>query len=350
MPSNETSSLSSIQELVAPHHASRHLRSRWQRIMRDAIRSPDELCQRLQLPREFTERARQAATDFPLFVPLGYLRRMRPGDIADPLLRQVLPLPIETDARKGFSVDPVADGQATLVPGLLKKYAGRALMVTTGTCAVHCRYCFRRHFPYAVVPRGFDAWQPALAQLASDPTIHEVILSGGDPLTLVDDRLAWLAERLAAIGHLRRLRIHSRLPIIIPERVGDELLTWLRGTRLTTIMVVHANHPRELDRDVEAALGRIVDAGVPVLNQAVLLGGVNDSADVLVELCERLADLRVVPYYLHQLDRVSGAAHFEVPLARGLAIHRQLRRRLPGYAVPRYVQERPGDEYKWELS
>jgi EF-P beta-lysylation protein EpmB len=236
-----------------------------------------------------------------------------------------------------------------LAPGLLQKYAGRALMVATGACAVHCRYCFRRHFPYDEVPKGFAAWEPALEQLAADESIHEVILSGGDPLTLVDSRLAILVEQLAAIPHLRRLRVHSRLPIVIPERVNDELLAWLRGTRLAPVMVVHANHPREIDRDVELALGRLIDAGVPVLNQAVLLQGVNNSADVLTELCERLIDLRVMPYYLHQLDRVAGAAHFEVPESEGLQIMAELRRRLPGYGVPRYVRERAGDEHKWVL-
>ena len=351
MPPSETISLSSLGDFVVPGELPKRLSLRpWQLAMKGAIRSPDELCERLGLPAEFAAMARQAAAEFPLFVPAGYLRRMRPGDIADPLLRQVLPLPQESEHREGFRADPVGDHQATLAPGLLQKYAGRALMVTTGACAVHCRYCFRRHFPYAEVPRGFAAWEPALSQLAADPTIHEVILSGGDPLTLVDDRLAWLAQRLAAIPHLRRLRVHTRLPIVIPERVNDDLLGWLRGTRLAPIMVVHANHPQELDSDVAAALGRLVEAGVPVLNQSVLLRGVNDSADALAELCERLVDLRVLPYYLHQLDRVAGAAHFEVPESEGLAIMKQLRRRLPGYAVPRYVRERAGDEHKWVLA
>src|SRR4029079_8099195 len=183
-------------------------------------------------------------------------------------------------------------------PGLLGKYAGRVLMVTTGACAVHCRYCFRRHFPYQTTPKSLAAWQPAIEQIEADESIREVILSGGDPLMLVDDLLAALAERLVQVPHLRRLRVHTRLPIVIPERVSDELLGWLTGTRLTPIVVVHANHPAEIDEAVAAALGRLIDAGVPVLNQAVLLRGVNDSIDTLAELCERLVDLRVVPYYL----------------------------------------------------
>ena len=190
------------------------------------------------------------------------------------------------------------------------------------------------------------AWQPALEAIAADESIHEVILSGGDPLVLVDSLLAELAERLAAIPHLRRLRVHTRLPIMIPQRIDAALLGWLRGTRLAPIMVIHANHPAELEGPAAAAIGRLVDAGVPVLNQSVLLAGVNDDLDVLAALSERLIDLRAMPYYLHQLDRVAGAAHFEVPPARGLELLAGLRRRLPGYAVPRYVQEVPGEPHK----
>jgi EF-P beta-lysylation protein EpmB len=277
------------------------------------------------------------------------LSRIRRADAADPLLRQVLPLEAETLAAEGFTPDPVDDRSATLEPGLLGKYAGRVLMVTTGACAVHCRYCFRRHFPYQTTPKSLDAWERAIEQIEADASVHEVILSGGDPLMLVDDLLAALAERLAQVPHLRRLRVHTRLPIVIPERVNDELLGWLTGTRLTPIVVVHANHPAEIDEAVAAALGRLIDAGVPVLNQAVLLRGVNDSIDTLAELCERLVDLRVIPYYLHQLDRVAGAAHFEVPVAEGRKIMAELKSRLPGYAVPRYVQEIAGRSHKVDL-
>jgi EF-P beta-lysylation protein EpmB len=223
-------------------------------------------------------------------------------------------------------------------------------MVTTGACAVHCRYCFRRHYPYGEGPHGVDDWRPAIERIAADDSIHEVLLSGGDPLTLVDGQLADLADRLAAIPHLRRLRLHTRLPIVIPQRVCPDLLDWLTGTRLTPIVVVHANHPAELDDATGAALARLVDAGVPLLNQAVLLRGVNDDIDALAELSERLIDLRVMPYYLHQLDRVAGAAHFEVPEAEGLALIEALRARLPGYAVPRYVRETLGAANKVVLA
>lgn len=322
----------------------------WQRLLKEAVRDPVELCRLLQLPDQYHAAAVQAARGFPLFVPRGYLALMRRGDPADPLLRQVLPLADELAEAPGFSADPVGDGPSMVSPGLLNKYAGRALLVLTGACAVHCRYCFRRQFPYDEMPRSPAEWAPALGRIAADETIEEVILSGGDPLTLRDEPLAQLAERLAEIGHVRRLRVHTRLPIVLPARVCGDLLAWLRGTRLTPIMVVHANHPAELSPEVEAALGRLAESGVPLLNQSVLLAGVNDSADVLTELCRRLVDLRVLPYYLHQLDRVLGAAHFEVAISTGRRLMAQLRRRLPGYAVPRYVREMPGEAHKIVLA
>ena len=323
---------------------------RWQQVFREASRDPRELCRMLELPPGLETAAVRAADAFPLFAPRGYVAQMRVGDPGDPLLRQVLPLDEELAERPDFAADPVGDAAATLDAGLLQKYHGRALMVTTGACAVHCRYCFRRHYPYSEGPRSLAAWGPAFERLAADPSVDEVLLSGGDPLSLVDSWLAQLAERLAAIPHLRRLRIHTRLPIVIPERVCGELVDWLRGTRLTPIVVVHVNHPAELWPDVAEALARLVDSGIPVLNQAVLLRGVNDGADVLAELCRRLVDLRVMPYYLHQLDRVQGAAHFEVPEETGRQLIAELRRRLPGYAVPRYVRETAGESGKSVLA
>jgi EF-P beta-lysylation protein EpmB len=317
--------------------------------MKEAIRDVGELCRLLDLPPEFEAQAAQASRLFPLFVPRPFLARMRRGDPNDPLLRQVLPLGAETAAAEGFTLDPVGDSSATLSPGLLHKYQGRVLMVTTGACAVHCRYCFRRHFPYETAPRSLEDWQPAIRAIEADDSIHEVILSGGDPLTLVDRLLAELVERLAEIPHLQRLRIHTRLPIMIPQRVNGALIDWLTTNRLTPIFVIHANHAAEIDGEVAAALARLADAGIPLLNQAVLLRGVNDDVDALAELCERLVNLRVMPYYLHQLDRVAGAAHFEVPVERGQQIIAELRCRLPGYAVPRYVQEIRGAAHKVDL-
>ena len=337
--------LASEAELVAQPARRRG----WQAELARAVRDASELCRLLDLPREVEATARRATGDFPIFAPLGYVARMRPRDTSDPLLRQVLPLDDELAQVPGFDADPVQDLSSVRARGLLQKYRGRALMVTTGACAVHCRYCFRRHFPYSSAPKSVDDWAEALAHIAADASIHEVILSGGDPLTLVDGTLAELARRLASIAHLRRLRIHTRLPIVLEERVDDALLAWLAESRLRPIMVVHANHPNELNEPVARALARLAEARVLLLNQAVLLAGVNDTADSLAELSERLLDMGVTPYYLHQLDRVAGAAHFEVDEARGLAIVDELRRRLPGYAVPRYVREVAGEGSKIEI-
>ncbi|MHB8970331.1 MAG: EF-P beta-lysylation protein EpmB [Pirellulaceae bacterium] len=322
----------------------------WQEALQRAVRDPVQLCELLGLPAVWHEQAQRASQLFPLFAPREFIGRMRPGDPHDPLLRQVLPLADEWNIVPGYQADPVQETSAMLRPGLLQKYAGRVLMVTTPTCAVHCRFCFRRHFDYQANPRTLDDWQAALDHLAADHTIEEVLLSGGDPLMVPDQRLAELLERLESIPHLRRLRVHTRLPIVIPQRVTAPLVTLLRSTRLTTFVVVHSNHPAELDTTVGQAVGRLVDAGIPVLNQSVLLRGVNDAADTLAALSRRLVDLRVMPYYLHQLDRVAGAAHFYVPVERGEQLVAALRSELPGYAVPRYVREEPGQPSKMLLA
>lgn len=315
----------------------------WQIAMKSAIRDSRTLCRRLELPARY-HRASDCA--FPVFAPLSYVDRMQPGDPHDPLLRQVLPLEEESIAATGFSIDPVQDQAAMLRPGLLQKYTGRVLLVTTGACAVHCRYCFRRHFPYSQGPHSVTQWESALEDLAADETIEEVILSGGDPLTLVDDHLLQLTERLASIPHIKRLRIHTRLPIVIPERVTNALVRGLSSSRLVPIVVIHANHSAELDASVADALDMLSRAGVMLLNQSVLLRGVNDSLVALSDLSSRLIELRVVPYYLHQLDRVQGAAHFEVPVERGRRLMEKLKNTLPGYAVPTYVQDIAGQASK----
>jgi EF-P beta-lysylation protein EpmB len=313
----------------------------WREQLRDAVRDPDELIDLLGLPDELREGARKAARVFPLVVPRPYLARMRRGEPDDPLLRQVLPLDVErAEAKPGYVVDPVGDRLAVREAGLLQKYRGRALLITAGVCAVHCRYCFRRHFPY----------EESTARLERSPELEEVILSGGDPLMRSD---AWLGELVAGlekIPHVRRLRVHTRLPIVIPGRVDSLLLGWLGKTRLAPTVVVHTNHPNEIDATCGDALLRLVTAGVPVLNQTVLLRGVNDDAATLVELSRRLLDVRVMPYYLHQLDPVIGAAHFEVPVERGLELVGEMRTRLPGFGVPRYVREVEGAAHKIELA
>ena len=322
----------------------------WQAALADAVRDPAELCKLLGLDPSVAAAAEGAAARFPMLVPRAYLARIRPGDPEDPLLLQVLRLAIEQAKTPRFCTDPLGEADATVAPGLLAKYPARSLIVTTGACAVHCRFCFRRHFPYHDSPQVPEDWEPTLKRIAAEKSIHEVILSGGDPLALPDTQLSHLARCLADIPHLSRLRIHTRLPVLIPQRVTEELIGWIRSVRLSTIMVVQVNHPAEIDRAAATALGRLVEAGIPVLNQAVLLRAVNDKLDALAELCERLVDIRVIPYYLHQLDRVDGTAHFEVCEETGVELVEQLRRRLPGYAVPRYVRETPGGAAKEVLA
>lgn len=288
----------------------------------------------------------RAAKNFPFRVTVSYARRMRKGDASDPLLRQVLPLRDELQFADGFSPDPVGDLNALALPGLLHKYHGRALLLTTGACAIHCRYCFRREFPYAdgCVTRQREA--AVIAALSADASISEVILSGGDPLILHDERLATLIESIADIGHIRRLRIHTRLPVVLPSRITDDLVSLLQQTRLHCVMVIHANHPAELDDETAAALLRIRTAGISLLNQSVLLRGVNDSPATLAALSEILFSNGVLPYYLHLLDRALGTAHFEVPLVAALKIYDELRQLLPGYLTPRLVREEAGRPYK----
>jgi len=322
----------------------------WKESLARAVRDPAELIEILELDQALLATAQRAATLFPLVVPREFIARMRPGDPDDPLLRQVLPLGPELEEASDSRKDPLDEQDFLSAPGLLKKYQGRALFVAARACAVNCRYCFRRNYPYEETPAGMKAWEPAFRMLEADENISEIILSGGDPLVLTDGTLTRLVERLEKIPHLRRIRIHSRLPIVIPARVTDGLLRTLRTSRLAPVVVVHANHPAELDDETGDGLRRFINAGIPVLNQAVLLRGVNDNEDTLAELSERLINLGAMPYYLHQLDPVSGSSHFHVPVEVGIELVASLRRRLPGYAVPRYVQEIPGEAHKTELT
>ena len=326
----------------------------WHDDLARAIRDPEVLLSRLGLDSSLAPAARQAARQFAVMVPESFLARMRPGDPDDPLLKQVLPIEAESrdlaeSAGPGVTRDAVGDLDSRRAPGLIHKYQGRALLIATGSCAVHCRYCFRRHYPYGQEPRRLDEWDPAIELLQSDESIDEVILSGGDPLMLTDTRLDQLISRLESIPHLARLRLHTRLPVVLPSRVTSGLCHRLREGRLTSVVVVHANHPAEVVDDCAAALQQLVRAGLTVLNQSVLLAGINDNTDTLARLCTRLANLGVVPYYLHQLDRVVGTLHFEVPESVGRRLVAELAQRLPGYAVPRYVQEIPGAAGKVRL-
>ncbi|HEY0859885.1 MAG TPA: EF-P beta-lysylation protein EpmB [Pseudoxanthomonas sp.] len=322
---------------------------RWQQALREAVRDPRELLDLLALGDLAPRLSDEAAAQFPLRVPRGFVSRMRHGDPGDPLLRQVLPLDEEMRPMPGFGLDAVGDGAAKTAPGVIQKYRGRALLVTTGSCAIHCRYCFRRHFPYAEETAARDGWREAVELIRQDGSIEEVLLSGGDPLSLSNGKLGELTAALADVPHLRRLRIHSRLPIVLPERVDDGLLGWLSALPWPVTLVVHANHANEFDGTVDAALGRLRAAGAQLLNQAVLLKGVNDSVEALAALSERGFAAGVLPYYLHQLDRVAGVAHFEVDDARARALHAGLAARLSGYLVPRLVREIPGDTGKRPL-
>lgn len=322
----------------------------WQQQLQEAIRSVTLLAQVLDLDLEALPVSAAAAATFPLLVPRAFASRMRRGDPADPLLRQVLATRSEEQDTAGFTVDPVAEqGRYAGDPGVLHKYSGRALLIATGQCAVNCRYCFRRHFPYDDNALSRRERQASIDRLLNDADIHEIILSGGDPLLLSDRELAAVATRVASARRPVTLRIHTRLPIVIPDRVTPSLLDALGRHDLRTVIVLHSNHPNELDAPTSAAIGRLAAAGITVLNQAVLLAGVNDDADTLAALSDALFAARAMPYYLHQLDRVAGAAHFAVPDERAQRLVGQLAALRPGYLVPRLMREVPGAASKREL-
>ena len=317
----------------------------WRDELRGAVTDVDELLRLTGNRRWGTDagvlgqnRPLAPATNFPLLVPRPYIARMQPGDATDPLLRQVLPTTLEQQQAAGYGFDPLAEAAATKVPGLLRKYHGRALLIAAGACAVNCRYCFRRHFPYA--EHRQDADFSALQAIRDDSSIREVILSGGDPLLLTDAHLARLIEGIDGIDHVARLRIHTRLPVVIPQRVTAALIATLSAVRPRVAIVLHFNHGNEIDADCRRALSAL--RRFALLNQSVLLRGVNDDAQTLSDLSERLFDAGVLPYYLHLPDAVAGTAHFDVRPARALAIHRQMTAYLPGYLVPKLVREVPG--------
>jgi EF-P beta-lysylation protein EpmB len=314
----------------------------WKAALASAVTDPQELLALVGLGPEWLPAALSASRLFPLRVPRGFVARMRPRDPHDPLLRQVLPLAEELSTAEGYGTDPVGDRASMIAPGVLHKYQGRVLLTATGACAVHCRYCFRRHFPYAEANASIDGWRAALAHIAADSSIREVILSGGDPLTLSDRRLAEFAGELETIRHVARLRLHTRLPVVLPERVTGELSAWVARSRLQKVIVVHANHAQELNGAVRDALAHLRHSGATLLNQTVLLKGVNDDPAVLVDLSESLFAAGVLPYYLHCLDRVQGAAHFEVGDVRARELHAAAAALLPGYLLPRLVRELPG--------
>lgn len=321
----------------------------WQQELADAVTDPKELCELLALDPALIEPALTPARSFPLRVPRSFVAKMRRGDPSDPLLLQVLPVLAEQATAAGFTTDPVGDLESRAAPGVLHKYQGRALVIATGACAVHCRYCFRRHFPYADESALHSGWAAGIEAIAADATISEVILSGGDPLSLSDRRLRQFTDKLLSVSHVRRLRIHTRFPIVLPARVDASFLNWLDSLPIQRIVVLHANHAREIDSEVARACRHLANAGATLLNQSVLLAGVNDSTSALAELSEALFAAGVLPYYLHVLDKVQGAAHFDVPERRATRLHADLASRLPGYLVPRLVREVAGAPAKMPI-
>ncbi|HED16582.1 MAG TPA: EF-P beta-lysylation protein EpmB [Gammaproteobacteria bacterium] len=318
----------------------------WQNQLANAIRSVEELLRFVSLTSRDTSDLLRDCDDFPVRVPYAYARRIQSGQADDPLLLQVLPLMQESLSVPGYSLDPVADTDQMPVPGLLHKYHGRVLLTLTGACAIHCRYCFRRHYPYAEANPCGPSWQASLDYISEHNDIEEVILSGGDPLTLSDQRLTSISQELSAIPHLKRLRLHTRLPVVIPDRINAQLTSWLRDCRLQTIVVLHVNHANELDETTRIAFERLRGATDALLNQSVLLKGVNDQVETLACLSQRLFEQGVLPYYLHCLDPVAGGAHFDLPYQRIDDLWKQLQALLPGYLLPRLVREIAGKPSK----
>jgi len=318
----------------------------WQILLSGSIRCPETLWKRLNLPLDTLPAALKAHHDFPLRVPEPYLDKIEPGNPDDPLLKQVLPVAQETQPRPGFVADPLGERLANPSSGLLHKYQSRVLLILSGACAINCRYCFRRHFPYADNRLSSQEFADIQAYLEAHPEVNEVILSGGDPLVVSNARLATLLKIIENIPTISRLRIHTRLPVVIPQRIDAGLLEVLGNSRLNRVLVTHSNHPQELDEVFDQAMGALRQAGVHLLNQAVLLNGINDQADVQAALSERLFQAGVLPYYLHLLDPVAGAHHFDVPEKSAQKMMAELHRRLPGFLIPRLVREISGKSGK----
>lgn len=311
----------------------------WQAALANAITDPKQLLTTLNLNSELSNAAIQ---QFPFRVTHEFVARMEKGNPKDPLLLQVLPLGQELQPATGFSLDPLAEKSATRAPGLLHKYRDRVLFTLTSACAINCRYCFRRHFPYADNNPAIQGWQQAISYIATHVEIKEVILSGGDPLIVKDAQLQELLKKLAVIPHLKRLRIHTRLPIVLPQRITTELLQALTSTPLQIVVVVHVNHANEIDNPVRNIINLLRDARIPVFNQSVLLKNINDSVTTLINLSETLFAAGIIPYYLHMLDKVQGAAHFDVSEETARQLVWEMMQQLPGYLVPKLVREEPG--------
>lgn len=312
--------------------------------MAQSVKSSEALVRRLESARTAIE-----CEDFPTRAPESFIQRIQADDPTDPLLLQILPREEEFDCHDAYQTDPLEEQKQSSLPGLIEKYQGRVLITLTGACAIHCRYCFRRHFPYADNIMKASRWQTILEYLQQHSSISEVIFSGGDPLSLSDDQLSAYVEDLQDIPSLRRLRIHSRLPLVIPNRVNEDLLAWIKKSTLQVIMVLHINHSQEMDQAFFQAVQQLKSAGVALFNQTVLLRDINDDAETLISLSENLFAHGIQPYYIHLLDKVQGAAHFDVPLEKARELYQELKRRLPGYLLPRMVREQAGVPFKQDL-
>ncbi|MBV1915479.1 MAG: EF-P beta-lysylation protein EpmB [Pseudomonadales bacterium] len=316
--------------------------------MSTARRGFYELCQLLDITSDGFEGLEKLDDDFPVIAPTAYLSRIVKGDPNDPLLLQILPNAAELIETPGYSQDPLEEESSSPAPGLIHKYHGRVLLIASSTCAIHCRYCFRRHYPYQENRFQRNQHQQALNYIRSNREVREVILSGGDPLTLSNKYLQWLVNSIADIPQISTLRIHTRLPVVIPDRVDTDLLDLLSG-RLNIVLVIHCNHSNEIDEEVGYALRKLSKSGITLLNQSVLLKNINDDADTLGLLSHQLFDNGVLPYYLHMPDQTQGTAHFDISEAEACSLMSSLAGVLPGYLVPRLVREQPTSASKTQL-
>lgn len=328
--------------LSLPSNETRH----WSYYVANAVKHIDDLARYLQLPAAALMKGEQAHEDFQLMVPIPYLDRIEKGNLQDPLLLQILPDAQEVEEISGYVHDPLAESDFTPQKALVHKYKSRLLVIASGSCAVNCRYCFRRHFPYAKNQLTPKEWQNLLIYLKQHPEVNEVIFSGGDPLMMKDEKLAERVRSLSKLPQLKRVRIHTRLPVVIPQRINDELVSWVKESPLSVIFVFHINHANELDNEVSMAARKLIKAGARLLNQGVLLKGVNATVADQVALSEQLFDAGIMPYYMFTLDPVKGAAHFDVSVVEAQELMGKVAAELPGYLVPKLAKEVPGRSAK----